>query len=74
MLLVLLVVGLPSEQLDLVVVALMVLNIPLLLVSCYGEKDKGIVVHVLLVVVLLLLVLVVVLLVLLPGPRPKHCS
>ena len=51
----------------------MVLNILLLLVSCSGEKDKGIVLQMmLLAVVLLLLVLVVV--VLLPGSLPKHCS
>ena len=52
----------------------MVLNIPVLLASCPGEKDKGIVVHVMLVVVLLLLVVVVVLLLLLTGSLPKHCS
>ena len=39
-----------------VVVALMVLNIPLLLDSCPGEKDKGIVVNVMMVLVVVVVV------------------
>ena len=52
----------------------MVLNIPLLLGSCPDEKEKGIVVHVMLGVVLLVVVVVVVLMLLLTVRRPKHCS
>ena len=48
----------------------MVLDILLLMVSCYGGKDKGIVLQVLLVVVLMVLVLV--LMVLLLEPLPKY--